>query len=288
MQKSLNRSVKKLFSRYKQQFLDHLSDIKKSPDNTLRTYDIALTQMLDLIEIEKNRAGYIFLLMPFRQHIAKQNKKTITKKLSAVRSFVSYLEEVKQLSVVLRDDESVKVTTSLPKPIEHRFIIQALEQATQDEKLLIVMLYSLGLRISELTSLEIGNIKKQWLRVTGKGGKMRDIPLSQALKKEMDYYCTLNKPKKFFFEKNGVKLSEDSLRYKLNKTFKRIGLRVTPHQLRHSFATSLLNGGARIEDVSELLGHESIATTQIYTQLASDLKMHSYNSAHPLGTIKED
>jgi integrase/recombinase XerC len=112
--------------------------------------------------------------------------------------------------------------------------------------------------------------------------------LSQALKKEMDHYCTLKHPKKFFFEKNGVKLSEDSLRYKLNKTFKRIGLKVTPHQLRHSFATSLLNGGARIEDVSELLGHESLATTQIYTQLASDLKMQSYNSAHPLGTIKED
>ena len=85
-----------------------------------------------------------------------------------------------------------------------------------------------------------------------------------------------------------MKLSEDSLRYKLSKIFKRIGLKVTPHQLRHSFATGLLNEGARIEDVSELLGHESIATTQIYTQLASHLKMKSYNSAHPLQENKED
>ncbi len=280
--------MKKLFSRYKQEFLNYLADIKKSPDNTLRTYDIALTQMLQSVAIEKDNGVYILPLMPFRQKIAKQNKKTITKKLSAIRSFVSYLEDIKQIDIILRDDESVKVNRALPKPIEHRHILQALKEAEKEERLIVVMLYSLGLRISELTALEVGNIKERWLRVTGKGGKMRDIPLSGALKKEMDYYCTLTNPKKFFFEKKGVKLSEDSLRYKLNKTFKRIGLHVTPHQLRHSFATSLLNGGARIEDVSELLGHESIATTQVYTQLASDLKMHSYNSAHPLGTAKEE
>ena len=283
MLKSLRRSVKKSFHLYKIEFLDYLKDVKKSSELTLKTYDIALTQMLDHIDIEIDKERFILPLMPFRQHISKQNRKTIAKKLSAIRSFTNYLQDIKKLEIVLRDDESIKTKTSLPKPIEHHHIMQALKQANSEEKLIIVMLYSLGLRISELAGLELVNIKQQWLRVTGKGQKMRDVPLSATLKKDMEHYCTQNHPKKFFFEKKGVKLSEDSLRYKLNKTFKRIGLKVTPHQLRHSFATALLNEGARIEDVSELLGHESIATTQIYTQLATDLKMKSYKSAHPLG-----
>lgn len=283
MLKSLRRFVKKSFLLYKRDFLDYLKDIKKSSELTLRTYDIALTQMLAHIDIEVDNEKLILPLMPFRQHISKQNRKTIAKKLSAIRSFSDYLKNIKKIEIILRDDESIKTKRSLPKPIEHHHIMQALEQASAEEKLIIVMLYTLGLRISELAGLELKNIKKQWLRVTGKGQKMRDVPLSAALKKEMEHYCTQNHPKKFFFEKKGVKLSEDSLRYKLNKTFKRIGLKVTPHQLRHSFATALLNGGARIEDVSELLGHESIATTQVYTKLATDLKMKSYKSAHPLG-----
>ena len=275
--------MKKLFNLYKIAFLAYLKDVKKSSELTLKTYDIALSQMLAYVEISQEDDTYVIALMPFRQEIAHQNRKTISKKLSAIRSFVTYLLEIKKIKIKLRDDDSIKTQTSLPKPVEHHHILQAISEGDSDEKLLVVMLYSLGLRISELANLELVNIKKQWIRVTGKGEKMRDIPLSLGLGKEMEHYCTQYNPKKFFFEKKGVKLSEDSLRYKLNKTFKRIGLKVTPHQLRHSFATALLNEGARIEDVSELLGHESIATTQIYTQLASDLKMKSYKKAHPLG-----
>lgn len=269
-------------------FLDYLHDVRKSSDLTVKTYDIALVQMLSLADLEIDTDHTILFLMPFRKAISHQNKKTISKKLSAVRSFVSYLKEVKLEKIILKDDESIKTPISLPKAIEHKHIQAAIKVATADEKLLLIMLYSLGLRISELSSLEVCEIKKRWIRVTGKGGKMRDIPLPVHLEKEMSCFCTQNQPKKFFFEKNGVKLSEDSLRYKLTKIFKRIGLKVTPHQLRHSFATGLLNGGARIEDVSELLGHESLATTQIYTKLASDLKMSSYNSAHPLQQKQED
>jgi len=87
---------------------------------------------------------------------------------------------------------------------------------------------------------------------------------------------------KFLFEKNGERLSENSLRYIITKVFKRISIKVTPHQLRHSYATELLNGGAPIVDVSELLGHSSMATTQIYTKLGSSLKEQNYKKAHPL------
>ena len=93
-------------------------------------------------------------------------------------------------------------------------------------------------------------------------------------------------PRVFLFEKNGAKLSENTLRYRLTTLFKKIGLHVTPHMLRHSYATHLLNSDARIADVSELLGHASMATTQIYTKLGSALKLKNYNKAHPLGEVE--
>jgi integrase/recombinase XerC len=98
----------------------------------------------------------------------------------------------------------------------------------------------------------------------------------------LQLYIEKNTPKEYLFEKNGEKLSQNSLRYLVDKTFKRLGLKVTPHQLRHSFATSLLNGGASIADVSELLGHSTMATTQIYTKLGTTLKRENYIKTHPL------
>jgi len=94
----------------------------------------------------------------------------------------------------------------------------------------------------------------------------------------------LNPKKIFLFESNDKRLSENSLRYTVNKVFKRVGLKVSPHQLRHSYATELLNHNASISDVSELLGHSSMSTTQIYTKLGSVLKQQNYNKAHPLSS----
>ena len=146
------------------------------------------------------------------------------------------------------------------------------------------MLYTLGLRISELSSLKLEDISDEWVRVLGKGNKQRDVPLLEQTKKSMDDYLSKKHRNKFLFEKDGERLSENSLRYIITKVFKRVALKVTPHQLRHSFATALLNNSARIADVSELLGHSSMSTTQIYTKLGSALKQENYNKAHPLCT----
>ena len=88
--------------------------------------------------------------------------------------------------------------------------------------------------------------------------------------------------KKYLFEKNNAPLNSAQLRYKITNIFKAHGIKTTPHQLRHSFATHLLNSGARIADVSELLGHATMATTQIYTKLADSKKLEEYLKAHPL------
>lgn len=259
----------------------YLEDVRGYSDLTIKSYDETLREAFLYIEIIQEKKHLLFNLMPYRIKISSLNPKTISKKLSAIRSFVEYLNS-RNKTVILKADDSVKVAKTLPKPISHEHIMEALLYSETKEKLVVTLLYTLGLRISELASLEINNISEEWVRVIGKGNKQRDIPLLASTKKLLDEYLSRSRQKKFVFEKNGEKLSENTLRYTVIKVFKRVGLKVNPHQLRHSYASELLNGMAPIADVSELLGHSSMATTQIYTKLGSALKQQNYKTAHPL------
>jgi integrase/recombinase XerC len=273
--------LKKSLGNYKKEFLGYLQKQRGYSPLTLKSYGATLQEAFDYIELEEKKSHTLFNLMPYRLHIAPLKAKTISKKLSAVRSFVEYLN-LQGEKVVLDADASIKVPKTLPKPISHEHIMEALAKASLDEKVLVLMLYTLGLRISELASLELKDIQKEWVRVTGKGNKQRDVPLLGEMRALLDEYLSTFMIKKYLFEKNGKRLSENSLRYMITKVFERVSLKVTPHQLRHSYATALLNSGAPIVDVSELLGHASMATTQIYTKLGSALKQQNYQMAHPL------
>jgi integrase/recombinase XerC len=277
----LRSFLKKLLNKKRLDFLDYLGEFKGYSDLTLKSYGESIYEALNFVELLKEDATIIINLMPYRLEMTQLNPKTISKKLSAMRTFCEYLND-NGIKTVLKSDSSVKVASTLPKPISHKHISQALECANIYEKLLVTMLYTLGLRISELQSLKISDISDGWIRVNGKGNKDRDIPLLASSKDLIDRYLSEFHPKTFLFESNDKKLSQNTLRYTINKVFKRVGIKVTPHQLRHSYATALLNGGAPIADVSELLGHSSMATTQIYTKLGSALKQQNYNKAHPL------
>ena len=284
--RTLRISLKKLLDKKRVVFLEYLEKVRGYSDLTIKSYDEALKEALREIEILQEESSLTFNLMPYRIKIADLNAKTISKKLSALRSFVHYLND-NDMPVLLKADDSLKVAKTLPKPISYKHIMEAIDLAEGREKLVVLLLYTTGLRISELASLRLEDIKEQWIRVLGKGNKHRDIPLLANVKELIDEYLSKNRAKVFLFEKNGEKLSENSLRYIVNKVFRRVSLKVTPHQLRHSYATALLNDGAPIVDVSELLGHASMATTQIYTKLGSALKMKNYNKAHPLCGVDE-
>ena len=273
--------MKKLISSKRVEFLQYLEDFRGYSDLTIKSYDEAIKESLEYVEILEEENHTTINLMPYRIKISHLNPKTISKKLSAIRSFVKFLNE-DGVKVILKADESVKIAKTLPKPISHKHIVEALKHAEFYEKLVVTMLYTLGLRISELSSLKLSDMSDEWIRVLGKGNKHRDVPLLETTRELIDEYLSNNYPKIFLFEANDERLSENSLRYTVNKVFKRVGLKVTPHQLRHSYASSLLNGSAPIADVSELLGHSSMATTQIYTKLGSALKQQNYNKAHPL------
>ena len=276
--------MKEKLQKYAEDFLEYLLDVRGYSETSIITYEIALRQMMEVSHFYVEDGLTVLDITPFRFKIVKNHKKTIVKKLSAVRSFVKYLEDQCYMSLKLIGDESIKVPHSLPKPIEERYINEVLNKANLEEKLLISMLYGLGLRISELSLLKLADIKEGWVQIHGKGNKVRELPLLEELQRLIEIYIKEKTPKTYLFEKGNAPMNSAQLRYILTKLFKEAGLKVTPHQLRHSFATHLLNNGARIADVSELLGHDTMATTQVYTKLGSVKKMQEYMKAHPLAS----
>jgi len=263
-------------------FLNYLFDVRGYSEATVETYEVVLRQMRQSSHFYEEDGKSVLDITPFRFDITKNSKKTIVKKLSAIRSFVKYLEDQCHLRINVAGLESIKAPQNLPKPIEEHYIIEVLEKADTQERLMVMMLYGLGLRISELSSLKLTQIKREWIEVIGKGSKSREVPLLPSLYTLIERYRHDFSPREYLFEKGKSPLNAAQIRYKVTKLFKAAGIKATPHQLRHSFATHLLNNGARIADVSELLGHETMATTQVYTKLGSVKKMQEYMKAHPL------
>jgi integrase/recombinase XerC len=273
--------MKSFFKEQIDAYLHFLDKVQKYSPNTINTYKLNLNEAINHVGIEFADDTYEIDLIPYRTILIGKNRKTIYKKVSIFRSFTHFLRD-QDVKVHLKNDENIKISKTLPKPLAQRHIFEALSLCDSDDKVLLLLLYTLGIRISELSSLKIENIKNGWVRINGKGGKIREIPLLDEVTNELESYLDMYEPKVFIFEKDGVKYNDNQLRYKLSKVFKKIGVKATPHQLRHSYATDLLNGGARISDVSELLGHSSLETTQIYTKLSSRMKMKNYQKAHPM------
>jgi len=263
------------------EFLAYLRDIRGVSDATVETYRTVLEDAVQLIDFNEETDPPQIDLMPYRMKISDQKPKTIAKKVSAVRSYLSYLKEIGYHFRVL-SDEQIKVPKKLPKPVPEHFISEVLERSDPQVRLMVLIFYGMGLRISELANLEKGDITHEWIRIVGKGSKSRILPVLPMIREGYEAYLRHYAPKRHLFESEGKKLSENQIRYRVKKIFKEQGLNMTPHQLRHSFATALLSQGARITDVSELLGHSALSTTEIYTQVSNSLKMKNYRNAHPL------
>ncbi len=279
--KNLKRFMINYFNDHKNNFLTYLEKNLNYSPLTIYTYRINLTEALKYVDIVYENEHYSMDLMPYRMYIMEKNRKTIYKKISIFKRFVTYLKE-SGLVIRLLQDNSIKVPKTLPKPVSTKYIFEVLSNCEQEEKALILVAYSLGLRVSEISNLKIESITNGWVRIKGKGDKIRQLPLLKNVQTELTSYMKATSNVVYLFEKSGKKLSENQIRYRLQKVFKKAGIKVTPHQFRHAFATDLLEHGARITDVSLLLGHTSLETTQIYTKLSSSTKMQYYQKAHPL------
>jgi tyrosine recombinase XerC len=237
--------------------------------------------------------------------LKKFSRNTVIRKLSAVRSFINYLIE----NNIITQNPFDFITTpkkqhTLPSFLTEEEVRKLIEANTPDKILskdpeypfafrdyaILMLLYSSGLRRSELVGLNIGDVDffSGFVRVYGKGRKERTVPFGdhafKALKDYIDTRTDTSPSSPLFLNKSGKRLSDTAVFLILKKLARRAKFtrKIKPHMLRHSFATHLLNNGCDIRGVSEMLGHSSLATTQIYTHVSIEKLKEVYNKAHPL------
>jgi len=234
-------------------------------------------------------------------------KASIARKLSAIRSFYRYLMREGMITTnPIEKASSPKLDKRLPSFLTLDEIKRLLEAADlsdpagQRDRALLELLYASGLRVSELAQLNLEQVDLDTneVRVWGKGSKERVVLMGKPAAEALNTYLTQGRPKllgkkknsAFFLNPDGGRLSERSIQRMLEKYAKLagIGKRVHPHMLRHTFATHLLDGGADLRVVQELLGHTSLNTTQIYTHVTQSQARKVYLSAHPLAREKEN
>jgi integrase/recombinase XerD len=292
-------------------FLNYLRVEKGFSPNTIDAYRNDLHQLASFVEEETARRGTIPLWAAFdRQSMLsylsdlkgrRYAPTTVARKVAAIKSFFSFLVA----EGILRDNPtrgvpSPKVGKSLPKPISVSQVRLLLEQPAKlstleakRDRAMLELLYATGMRVSELVSLNLADIDTEggYVRCFGKGHKERLIPIHSRAAQVLKEYLAEGRPhlthdseeKALFLNRRGERLTRQGFWQKLKGYAKsaELGTEITPHTLRHSFATHMLSGGADLRSVQELLGHANISTTQIYTHLTTDYIRRSYEKSHP-------
>ena len=284
-------------------YLEFLKYQKNYSDYTIMSYENDITEFFNYINSEglnyKNieYSDIRFYLMYLKEK--EDNNSSIDRKLSALRGFYKYLvNEGIVHNNVFSLVNGPKKSKKLPRyfdynELEEMFLIPDTNTALgQRDLLLLEMLYATGCRVGELVSIKVKDIdfNRRTILIIGKGNKERYLNYGEycedILKKYLkDGYLSLNinKSESLFLNKNGGVLTERGVRFILDKIIKQTGINknISPHMIRHSFATHLLNEGCDLLTVQKLLGHESIKATQIYTHVTTDRLKEVYYHSFP-------
>jgi tyrosine recombinase XerC len=294
--------MQEVFNRY----LNYLNAERNASHYTVRNYT---HDLLDFFSYLKSRKISSLnevdkqVLRGYLSHLMKEGfaRVSLARKLSAIRSFYRYLlrEELVATSPVA-DTSSPKLDKRLPEFLTPEETVRLLETPDlstapgQRDRALMELLYASGLRVSELASLGLEhiNFNTNEIRVWGKGAKMRVVLMGKPAATALASYFGQGRPRllgkkksyALFLNRDGGRLTERSIQRILRKYSRVAGIkkRVHPHLLRHTFATHLLDGGADLRVVQELLGHASLVSTQIYTHVTQTRARKVYLSAHPM------
>ena len=284
-------------------FLDFLKDDKKLSDNTLQSYRRDIEQYEKYVS--DNKINYLKVteetILEYMEFLREENKKesTISRSLASIRSFYQYLIRVKKIK---KDPtmtiESPKINKRTPNILTSKEVELLLDQpkdvdlkGTRD-KAMLEFAYATGMRVTEMISLDIDDVKLDEGYVVCRGrSKSRNIPLGsmslKALKEYIDdarpYLIRDESEEALFVNVNGTRLTRQGF-WKIVKYYKEqahIEKDITPHVLRHSFATHLLQNGADLKAIQTMLGHSDISSTQVYMQFQDPGIKNEYKKAHP-------
>lgn len=283
------------------EYINYIYIEKKLSNNTKDAYKrdlIAFSNYLKDKEISKINSSDIKSYIKHLNDI-KDKDRTIARKIVSVRTFFDYL----MMNKIIKENpcekiESPKLRKSLPKVLGMEDVnkLLSLKSNTPLEyrnKAMIELMYDAGLRVSELVNLEVNdiNLKDCYVRCFGKGKKERIVPLGDIAIEILDKYINIYRDSllkgyftdKLFISSYGKGITRQGFFKILKSEAKKAGItkEFSPHTLRHSFATHLLEYGADLSSISELLGHENIKTTQIYTHISNNKKRKDYEEYHP-------
>lgn len=290
-------------------WLKHLKSSRNLSDNTVNSYRSDITQLISFL---RNYKGLEINIEEFKKltrsdirawFLNRRNNnetpRTISRGLSATKSFFKFL--IKEQIISGTDIVSIKppkTEKSLPRPLNISQInglidsisdIKQTEWIVQRDKALLALIYSVGLRLSEALSLNRSDIldSQGAISVLGKGGKIRRVPLIESIHNViLDYLksCKFNSTEALFVNNRGKRLTASSVQKLIKRSRQLLALsnNVTPHSLRHSCATHLMENSGNLRGIQELLGHSSISSTQIYADVAKKYIAEIYDKCHPL------
>lgn len=284
-----------------QDYIDYIYIEKKLSDNTKKAYE---SDLLDFCNYLKDKNISDVDSDNIRKYINnlfdKQEKdKTIARKIVSIKTFFDYLMKNKVIRInPCEKIDSPKIAKTLPKTLNKEEVEKLInfEPTTALEyrnKAMIELMYATGLRVSEMVNLTVNdvNIKDSYVKVFGKGSKERIVPMASITTNLLDEYINVYRPSllkgyltdHLFISSYGKGMTRQGFFKMLKKHAKSLGVNknFSPHTLRHSFATHLLENGADLRSIGELLGHENIKTTQIYTHLSNNKIKKDYNEYHP-------
>ena len=291
---------------YLEKYLKYLKYQKNYSDFTICSYENDILEFLSFLKehnLDILNIDYTNTKIFLKELNNKKNKtSTLSRKISSLRSFYNFLINNNYL------DNNPFILVKLPKKEKHLprfFQYNELEQLLsipnlntalgQRDKAILEVLYASGIRVSELINIKITDINGEEIKVFGKGSKERIVMIGDYARDSLDLYLnngykTLNKKNNsyLFLNSNGEKLTTRGIRYILDKIIKQTSLdkKISPHMLRHTFATHLLNEGCDLLSVQELLGHENLSTTAIYTHITTDYLKNVYYKVHPRAKVK--
>jgi integrase/recombinase XerC len=297
-------------NKYLESFLKYLKINRGYSDNTTLNYEVDINEFFDYLNDEKINFKSIDYqhIKPYlmKLHDLNYKRATISRKISSLRSFYKYLSK----ESIIKDNPFLLV--SVPKKdkklpsflyyneLDDLFNLPNMEESLgQRNRLILELLYATGVRVSELIHIKLKdiNMSEKSIRVIGKGNKMREVLYGDYCKDILniylnDGYLRLLKNEKsdyLILNNRGGSITDRAIRYIIDDLIEQSALKkhISPHTLRHTFATHLLESGADLLTVQELLGHESLSTTQIYTHITSERLRDIYLKAHPRAHEKQ-